>query len=212
MNKKEKKIVLKKILHDLGNDGLFFEIKNDIAFVKSIGNCYRGIFIDSSQINKDDFYIEIFFVPLYIPTDFIYFNNGWRLSKEGCSDTLWTKESTGEIAMCIKQVALKKLLHSSTDLSLLNTINEIKLNKNNIVTLETKFILAARMGDIISLQKAYKDIKLQINENNFSWQKKITERIEIIIQNFKDVQFITDITNKWRNETVKKLNLQSWAT
>jgi len=206
MKKKEKIILLKEILIALGDDGAKFEINNDIAFVKPIGNCYRGICIDDSRFSKEEFYIEIFFVPLYIPTDHVYFNNGWRLTRNKNEDT-WEKGLLKDIVYIIKQNVLEKLLYSNTDEKLLNIINELNGFSNNIKTLETKLILAARMGNEKIINSTYTEIKLQINEDSFPWQKNILERVDLIIHNYKNRNLILDITDKWKEESIQKLKL-----
>jgi len=206
MKKKEKIIILKEILIALGDDGTKFEINNDIAFVKPIGNCYRGICIDDSRFSKEEFYIEIFFVPLYIPTDHVYFNNGLRLTRNKNEDT-WKKGLLKDIVFLIKQNVLEKLLYSNTDEKLLNIINELNEFSNNLKTLETRLILAARMGNEKIIYSTYTEIKLQINQDSFPWQKNILERIELIIHNYKNRNLILDITDKWKEESIQKLKL-----
>ncbi|MDR1840262.1 MAG: hypothetical protein LBQ93_11855 [Treponema sp.] len=212
MKKKEKTMVLKKILLALGDDGLNFEIDNnvgDVAFVKPVGNCYRGICINASQLIKEEFCLQVFFDPLYIPTECVYFNIGWRLLDKRNYDS-WTSESAEEIAIYLKQDALSKLLCSYTDEQLLKTIKDMSFVREDMFSLEAKVILAARIGDFETLQNEYKILKQR--EQYFPPGLAYFASTDTMMQNYQNRDFIIDITDKWKNESVQGLKLEKWVT
>lgn len=215
MKKKERAIVLKNILLALGDDSKYFQAENNLAFAQPIGNCYRGIYIASDRWEKDAFYVETFFCPLCLLASLVYFNFGKRIRSEiglGIGG-LWKKEGIEDIAAIIKNDELPALLYTCTDEKLLRLLNTIKCNPTSLVTLEAKIILAARIGDMQTLQDAYQTILQNIDLDYYvscNSNKVTLERCETIMQNCHDAHFIQDLTDKWKDETVKNLKLEPY--
>lgn len=212
MKKKEKVAVLKSILLALGDTSAYFQIESDLAFVKPIGNCYRGIFIEDSRWDKDVFYVEIFFCPLHRPSDLVYFNNGGRIRRGNSlvGYDAWKKENIEDIAAIVKKDVLSALLYSYTDEKVLSLLNKTKKDSTSLITLEARILLAARISDMKTLQSAYKVMMQNLYIDRFSWHKGIFERIETIMQNRHDIRFIKDLTDKWKDETAKSLKLEPY--
>ena len=69
----------KRLLPDLPG----FAIKRSLMFMVPVGDILRGIDFDPSGFDKRAFYVEVFAMPLFVPTKYLSFNFGDRLRFAG---------------------------------------------------------------------------------------------------------------------------------
>jgi len=74
MTKKEFEKIGKALLAELPG----FRVVGQLLFAQPIGHTLRGVFLDRS-IDPRGFYVQVFALPLFVPTEHIGFNFGWRL-------------------------------------------------------------------------------------------------------------------------------------
>ncbi len=74
MKKKEFEAIGKRLLPDLPN----FAVKGDLLLIRPLGCALRGVCFNRS-IDPRSFYVEIFIQPIFVPSEHIGFNIGWRL-------------------------------------------------------------------------------------------------------------------------------------
>ncbi len=76
MTKKE----FQKILNDALPVSRGFAVRGGLAFIKPVESVLRGICCERS-IDPDSFYVWVFVQPMYVPSDHIFFNFGWRVGE-----------------------------------------------------------------------------------------------------------------------------------
>jgi hypothetical protein len=211
MKKKEKLAVIKDILQKLGKDGNNFKINsntNDVAFITPIGDCYRGFCINA--LRKDEFRVEIFFVPLYIPQtiEFVAFNIGWTLGE-------WTtSSSTDEIAYLLKKDALSLLIKAGNiDELLAITMGKVKIR--GYYSLHCEYAVAAKAGNIAVAQQAYAELKELDLPSSWlapdSHFQKTWVNVEIIHENLLNREALLKHFDERKKELIKSLNLEPFV-
>jgi len=58
-----------------------FRVKGSLAYIQPVASILRGLFRERS-IDPESFYVWVFIQPLYIPSDHIFFNFGWRVGRD----------------------------------------------------------------------------------------------------------------------------------
>jgi hypothetical protein len=114
MKKKEFEAIGKRLLPYLPG----FAVKGTLLFMRPIGHTLRAVFFDRS-IDPRKFYVRIFIQPLFVPSQHLYFNIGWRLG--GGSHT-WSADASNliaELGAGLKREALPFLsrIHSPQDVA-----------------------------------------------------------------------------------------------
>jgi hypothetical protein len=57
-----------------------WEVRGKLLYLREPADILRGVCVDSSAFSANAVYVEIFAMPLYIPTDHLYFSYGNRLT------------------------------------------------------------------------------------------------------------------------------------
>jgi len=101
---------------------------------------------------------------------------------------------------------------SFTDEQLLKTIKETINKYGDVWELQARIILAARIGDLDTLRDSYDRIKIIFSKDaSHPLIVPLSDCVETIMQNYQNRDFIIDITDKWKNETIQSLKLQNWV-
>lgn len=58
-----------------------FTLKSPLFFMYPVQHTLRGLCFESSEFGREQFYVWVFFQPLFVPSDYIYFTHGFRLRK-----------------------------------------------------------------------------------------------------------------------------------
>lgn len=53
-----------------------FAVKGSLMFIPPCRHLLRGIYFETSAADKRSFYVTVFVLPLFVPTDHIYLNLG----------------------------------------------------------------------------------------------------------------------------------------
>ncbi len=117
MKKKEFEAIGKKLLPDLPG----FAVKGPLLFVRPIGHTLRGVYFARS-IDPRGFYVQIFLEPLFVPSQQVGFNIGWRLRRASGRSDSWGADDphlVEELRMGLKREALPFLsrIHSPRDVA-----------------------------------------------------------------------------------------------
>ncbi len=84
-----------------------FGFRKSLLYSQPIGNILRGFSFDSSRFDANTFYVEAFVQPLYVPSTFIYYLFGQRLTSR--TGQLWRITPETETAVILDVLAsLKK--------------------------------------------------------------------------------------------------------
>ena len=89
MRTKDFVMLEKRFLHNLPN----FIIKGPLLFIAPIEHTLKGFHFDGSNFDKKSFYVNVFFMPLYKPSQHIYLTFGRRLG-DGGGDR-WSTDEVG---------------------------------------------------------------------------------------------------------------------
>ncbi|GHV51882.1 hypothetical protein AGMMS49579_08190 [Spirochaetia bacterium] len=184
-----------------------FIITDRFAFMQPIYNCHRGFVIDPSQLQKDTFDIETFFMPLYIPVTDIVRGIGWTV---GGSSASWTKESVSDIVFLLKRDALPLFTKAVSDEDLLDITLE-KVSFNSLHKLQSQLALAVRLRNMQLFDKIYSEIKEKLYVDHYDWHRDILQRIEFIKENLLHYDLLMKYFDKCREENIQVLGIKDFV-
>lgn len=76
-----------------------FTAKKSLIYVADFKYFLKGLAVDSSAFTKTDFTIWAFILPLFVPTDILYFDFGARLGRVGGGNKWWEYSSENEVSI-----------------------------------------------------------------------------------------------------------------
>lgn len=208
MNKKEILAVTKGIISALGEDGCDLEAHLSVGFLKPLNDFYRGFCINPSQLSKDSFNVEVFFIPLFLPTKVLYFNLGWTLG--GRSKT-WTARSIDEIALALKKDALPVLRKIVTHESFLDAVKRYGAT-NDFYTLQAIAASAALSDNRKMLIAAYEEMKERLGQSAYPWQNELLDRVKLMNENFDKKATLFESFESWKRTTIESLKLEEFVS
>jgi hypothetical protein len=206
MKKKEVDGVINRIIDEMGEKGSHFVVQSEIAFLSPISECYRGFCINPSQLDKSSFDVEIFLLPVYVPTKMFHFTIGWSLHSGIQS---WNATRTQEIARRLARDAMPLLERATHGRKLLNAL--LSLKKDGVIkVLEAIVVAAARTGDKKVLQSAQKKLKEKADVINFPYWGEVVQRTEWIKDNFEtNRDGVNNKLTEWKDYTLHNLEIDA---
>ena len=169
MTKKEFEAIGKRLLPELPG----FASKGQLLFVQPIGHTLRGVFFDRS-IDPRTFYAQVLLEPLFVPSDVIGFNVGWRLGG-GCHD--WKADDPNLIAdlgIALKQQALPFLLDIQSPRDVAHAAISLKKSQDPYVQQAIAYALA-RAGDVDQAVTALDQLS-SLHATHIQWQRTMVDR------------------------------------
>ena|SRR5712692_1742177 len=79
MKVKRFQALAKRLLPHLGG----YTCRRDLIYATPVAHVLRGFCFETSAFDATSFYVYVFFLPLYVPTQYLYFNFGERLRYRG---------------------------------------------------------------------------------------------------------------------------------
>ena len=195
--------LLNSIKEQLGVDGQNLQIRGVTAIQLPHNDLYRGIAINAPQTPREDFYIHIFVVPLYLPTEVLYYNIGWRL---GGRSTTWAANTLHDVIDHIKMEAIPWLESVSTPQGFLAAVP--KLGKGqDLYVLQAMIAVSAVAGEREQLSSALGNLE-RLACGGFAWQIELLERGRLIQKLFlQDQDALQKVLGEWRASTCQKLGI-----
>lgn len=157
MKKKECEAIGRKLLPQLPG----FVVKGKLLLLQPLGHTIRGVYFAGSS-DPRNFYVEIFLMPLFIPSDTITFSIGWRLRHGGGEG--WKAEMPdliAELSKGLKREAIPFLSRIQSPHDLANVAGTVHptqgpilhppdpyISDNHVVQEVIAFALS-RAGDIV---------------------------------------------------------------
>src|SRR3954469_10361943 len=147
-----------------------------------LGHTLRGIAFEPSGFSREEFYVNIFFMPLCVPTEQVHFTFGYRINrKQG-----W---SVGEEDL---EIHLRAALNKNVEfLTELQTVDDVarslrpftQPNERGTVNPHCSEALAYMLLRSGQEKKGRKVIKTALTRINSSvlWQRDIAERLQTIL-------------------------------
>ena len=201
----------KRLLPKLPN----FTIKGALLFMIPLGHTLRGFHFDGSSFDKESFYVNAFFMPLYVPSRHVHLTFGRRL-RTGGGDR-WSKENVGfEAAL---EAAVQKEVPFFAGLkTALDVANALQPPGNNLHCHEAFAYALAQAGetraalDAIDTMLRLIDSLKRVN-SNLTWELEIAARAQLIKTKLTAspdkaiIQFA-----EWEAETIHNLGLETFIT
>jgi hypothetical protein len=188
-----------------------FATSGRLMFIVPVKHILRGISFEGSDFDKKSFYVNMFVLPLCVPTTHLYFNFGSRVRHAGGGDR-WNTEMPNlinDLAAALKREALPFLCPIE---SLNDFVNLAKsYSFTNPHTPQAIAYASARLGDFqnarIDLGQLLQQLDLQI-----PWQQVIKERAEILIAELRgNPSAAQQRLETWEAETIKNLGLDTFV-
>jgi len=186
-----------------------FSSKEWLLFASPIDHVLKGFCGDDSGLNKEQFTVWAFMLPLYVPTDHVHFNMGFRLTQENGCEKWWNivdPDLRDELLVCIETQGLPYF----------DKVKEPKDVATAIQKLTTQFSpydleavaysqLMAREFD--SAGSALERLISSIN-STIAWQARMADRAEFLLRKLNlNPQLAIQQLHEWELATLQNLGL-----
>jgi hypothetical protein len=196
-----------KLLRNVVGSNSKFKAKGSLAELVPTQHFLRAIYLDRSS-DPSAFYIEVFILPLFVPTEHLYFNFGFRLLDSKGLDSWYCGKPNlvNEMQEMITATALPFLekVKSPADFVKMELDNTGSRNLNNREALAYSYIVDRKMAHAIHEI----DCILSEADTSISWQALVYNRansLKSLINlnpNLVQKQF-----DKWEVASKEKLKL-----
>lgn len=203
----------KRLLPKLEN----FTINGPLLFIVPIGHTLRGFHFEGSSFDKHSFYVDAFFMPLYVPSQHVHFTFGHRV-RDGGGDRWNTERAAFEAALeaaVQKEVPFLASLNTALDVA---TALKPLARRSNPHCHEAFAYALVQAGEIRAALDAI-DTLLRLVESlkrvnpKLTWELEIAERAQLLktklTTNPKDA---SAQLAAWESETIRNLGLDTFST
>lgn len=207
MTKKEFVAIGKRLLPDFPG----FALRGTLMFVQPLGNTLRGFHWEPSAFSKTDFYVTVFFLPLYVPTKHLHFTFGHRVgrNRRWCSGSLDLERSLG-LEMQKEVPFLNSLKTAKEVAKALEPLT--KPNEAGIVNphcYEAFAYSLVQAGEIAAASNAIDKLLSNVNLA-VGWESEIASRAQQIRNAIlKHPENAQELMAVWESETIRNLKLQA---
>jgi hypothetical protein len=188
-----------------------FTIKGPMLFISPVGNLLRGFYFESSAFAQKSFYINVFFLPLYVPTKNIHFTFGHRVGRE----RRWTADQPG-----IETSLTSEIQKELSFLTGLKTIADVVAalrafttpNEAGYVNPHCYEALAYSLIKVGETKNALGVINLLVKRANpaVAWEAEIAQRVQLIgsklLEKPDEVQARL---SAWETDTARNLGIET---
>jgi hypothetical protein len=188
-----------------------FALSGRLMFLAPVKNTLRGISFEGSDFDKKSFYVNVFVLPLCVPTKHLYFNFGNRVRHGGGGDR-WNTNMPNlieELGTSLKREALSFLYPIESLKSFAEVAKSFSFK--NPHTPQAVAYALIRVGDFQNARSALAQLLQQL-DLKVEWQREMTERAETL-KGMLDLN-PTDAQRQletWEVETIKNLGLESFC-
>jgi hypothetical protein len=201
----------KRLLLKLAN----FTINGPLLFIVPLEHTLRGFHFEGSSFDKESFYVDAFFMPLYVPSQHVHFTFGHRV-RDGGGDRWSTDKAAFEPALeAAVQKEIPFLAGLNTPLDVANALKPLAQRSNPHCHEAFAYALAkageihAAVDAIDTLLKLVESLK-RVNPR-LTWEMEIAERAEFLktklTANPDDARAQLAA---WESETIRNLGLTRW--
>jgi hypothetical protein len=193
---------------ELVRDHPQFAVAGPLVYEKPPVHILRGLCFESSGFSKTDFYVWVFAMPLYIPTDHISFTLGERLTNRGNQGwKLGTETLSMDLARAFREQALP-WLSNRNDLS--DCVRALSLLANNDPNRAIARALGLfTLGRTVEGMQALDDLMPSIQTES-KWQLEILNKANLIKGlALESEQKVHQQLSNWENQTLVQLGLSS---
>lgn len=205
MTTKEFVALERKLLPDLPD----FEVKGTLLFIKPIGSVLRGFCFEGSSFSKESFYINVFFLPMYIPMDDLGFTFVDRLRSAesgGWESTHPNLDSDLRAAVHDRVPYLRSLC---TPIDIVKAIRP-KTKLPNPHVHEAFAYSLIKAGDYQSAVDVIKGIPPMV-DSAVDWQRALQERVLLIQEKLqRSPEEALQQLDAWEVESFRNLKLEAY--
>ncbi|MBI4604275.1 MAG: hypothetical protein HY721_20135 [Planctomycetes bacterium] len=187
-----------------------FAIKTPLMFITPVQHTLRGLCFESHSYEPMQFYIWVFFLPLFIPTKHVSFNLGKRI--EGPRGKPWNAEGPNliaELSAALKREALPFLSRMESPHDLAKAATSLRQAQDPYVQQAIAYALA-RTGEVNKAVAALEELA-HLLDVKVPWQREMTERAYALkSQLLGDASGAQRRLEAWEAESVCNLGLEKF--
>ena len=185
-----------------------FSINKKLMFICPITDILRGFHFEPSAFSKKAFYVDVFFMPLYVPAKQIHFTFGHRVGVGKC----WNADLPGlgtELQAEMKS-ELPMLLNLGTPKNIVRALESFA-NRKNPHSIEAFAYALIRAKEFTEAAKAIATL-LNVIDTRITWQREIGARTQLIKERLAtDPRDACKQLNAWQSETTTNLGVDRFC-
>ncbi len=187
-------------------------VKAPLMFIPPVGETLRGICFEGSSFDKNSFYVNVFFLPLFVPRKHLSFEFGNRIRTASGGDR-WNADAPDivrELGVALKREALPFLSPIESPRDVAQAATSLRLPQNPHIQQAIAYALA-RAGDV-DKAVAELDALLAMLDVKVPWQLEMFERANALkSQLLSDEPSAQKQLEAWEAESIRNLSLEKFA-
>ncbi len=208
MTTKQAQKIAKALLPDL--PGFISEKK--MILMSPADDFLRTLYFENTS-DANYFHLHVFFLPLYVPTDYIYFNYGNRIGN-ALNWRLDNPNLLADLNAVIRSEAipfLNNVLTREGVLRYLKASVEFDRQRVNPHTLEAFAYTLVRNGDYAAGLEVLAEFKQRFEQSDTPWIAELLQRTQLIEGKLlQNPETALAQLEAWKAETVNKLGLEKY--
>jgi hypothetical protein len=203
MKKTELEVIGKRLLPYLPG----FKVKGDMLFIQPIGHTLRAIVFDRSIASRS-FYVQVLLEPLFVPTNVIGFNVGWRVGRSWSADA---PNIIAELGAALEREALPFLSVVNAPLDVACAATALDKPQDPHVQQAIAYSLA-RAGDAEHATVALNQlVHLLDTPTKYAWQTEMADRaLALNAKIISDPMSAQRQLKSWEDESARNLGLEEF--
>jgi hypothetical protein len=182
--------------------------KGPMLFSNPVDSLLRGIHFEGSTFDKESFYVWVFVMPTFVPTDVVSFNLGKRLRLKDGGDR-WSVDASGwfdELSGVIKEIAIPFLEAMSSPVALARFISGL-----DSCSLYEHEVFAYSLAKIRQTERARNALMQLVPrlDPGIHWQLLMLERVKLVIDKLSDNAAVQSLLDSWERETISNFKLET---
>lgn len=178
-----------------------------------IGQVFRGLYFEGSDFDAQSFYINAFWLPLYVPTKHIHFNFGKRLRDNRGADR-WNSDSPqllDDLAAAIRRDALPLFDKVESLQGVVEVTRQAAVVSKDPYVHQALSYALAMAGEGTEAVRAI-DVLLGLLNPAVPWQAQFAARANLLKEKIADgTEEAGTMLEGWRAESIRSLGLDGIA-
>ena len=188
-----------------------FVAKGPLTFASPICVTLRGLCFEGSSFDASSFYVWVFFMPLCVPSDALYFNHGKRLRRGG--GDRWSADAPDikvALAKAVQEQAVPFFNLLDTPTKVANVLRGAVAESPTLHTRQAYAYVLARIGDTAAALEVLDQLQESVDPS-VPWQFKMKERAALLREKILEGPEATSAQlAMWETETIKNLRLEKY--
>jgi hypothetical protein len=186
-----------------------FAVEGALLFIAPVGSVLRGFCFEGSSFSKDVFFVNAFFLPMYIPRNHLSFTFGDRL-RNGTTDIWETTDQNFLEDLRRSTMEVASYLHTLADIEAIIAEIRKRIERPNPHVHEAYAYSLIKAGRAAEAYSAI-DVLLTLIKPDVPWQRELQQRA-MLIRSLLDEsahQALEQLT-VWENHTLRSLKLEKY--